>query len=90
MGQHQEIDHIKAEALSVRALFYFWLVNLYGEPYTENPQAAGVPLKLSSSVEEVSVPRVTVERVYERILDRFNGSGGFVRDGESCDHGFQN
>ena len=51
IGTPQEINHIKAEALSVRALFYFWLVNLYGEPYTENPQAAGVPLKLSSSVE---------------------------------------
>ena len=61
IGTQQEINHIKAEALSVRALLYFWLVNLYGEPYTENPQAAGVPLKLSSSVEEVSVPRVTVE-----------------------------
>lgn len=69
IGTQQEINHIKAEALSVRALFYFWLVNLYGEPYTENPRAAGVPLKLSSSVEEVSVSRATVERVYERILD---------------------
>ena len=41
VGSQQEKDQIKAEALAVRALFYFWLVNLYGEPYTENPQALG-------------------------------------------------
>lgn len=74
IGTRQEIEQIKAEALAVRALFYFWLVNLYGEPYSENPQALGIPLKLSSSVEEVNIPRATVEKVYERILADLNAS----------------
>ena len=78
VGSQQEKDQIKAEALAVRALFYFWLVNLYGEPYTENPQALGVPLKLSSSVEEVSIARSTVEKVYEQILTDLNKSAALL------------
>lgn len=74
IGTPREMDQIKAEALAVRALFYFWLVNLYGEPYTENPQAWGVPLKLSSSVDEEGALRSTVEKVYERILEDLNKS----------------
>ncbi len=78
VGSQQEKDQIKAEALAVRALFYFWLVNLYGEPYTENPQSLGVPLKLSSSVEEVSIARSTVEKVYEQILADLNKSAALL------------
>lgn len=74
IGTQREKDQIKAEALAVRALFYFWLVNLYGEPYTENPQALGVPLKLSSSVEEASIAQSSVEKVYGQILEDLNKS----------------
>ncbi|WP_081619490.1 RagB/SusD family nutrient uptake outer membrane protein [Butyricimonas synergistica] len=77
IGTQQEKNQIKAEALAVRALFYFWLVNLYGEPYTENPRALGVPLKLSSSVEETSIARTTVEKVYAQILEDLNKSAEF-------------
>lgn len=68
IGTQQEIDRVKGEALAVRALYYFRLVNLYGEPYNHNRSSLGVPLKLHSGMEEVSMERATVEKVYENIV----------------------
>ena len=33
IGTQSEREQVKAEALALRAYYYFWLVNLYGEPY---------------------------------------------------------
>lgn len=75
MGTETEREQVKAEALALRAYYYFWLVNLYGEPYNYNKTALGVPLKLVSAVdEEIGGPRETVEKVYERILTDLNAS----------------
>lgn len=68
IGTQQERDRIKAEALTVRALYYFRLVNLYGEPYNHNPNALAVPLKLQSGLEEQPLKRATVAEVYNRIV----------------------
>ena len=66
---------MKAEALALRAYYYFWLVNLYGEPYNYNKEALGVPLKLTSTVqEEVGGARNTVKEVYEQILKDLDAS----------------
>ena len=67
IGTAQDRDRVKAEALAVRAYYYFQLVNLYGEPYSHNPDAPGVPLKLNSGIEEKS-ERATVATVYDRIV----------------------
>lgn len=75
IGTEAEREKVKAEALALRAYYYFWLVNLYGEPYNYNKTALGVPLKLVSAVdEEIGGPRETVEKVYERILEDLNAS----------------
>ena len=43
IGTQSEREQVKAEALALRAYYYFWLVNLYGEPYNYNKEALGVP-----------------------------------------------
>ncbi|WP_199417109.1 RagB/SusD family nutrient uptake outer membrane protein [Chitinophaga silvatica] len=68
IGSQQEKDRVKAEALAVRALYYFRLVNLYGEPYTQNPQALSIPLKLNSGIVAGSMPQATVAEVYNRVV----------------------
>lgn len=37
-------SQLKGEALTLRALMYFYLVRLYAKPYTVSPDAPGVPL----------------------------------------------
>ena len=69
VGTQEERDMVKAEALGLRALAYYYLVNLFGEPYNANKQAPGVPLKLTGVLEENGMSRNTVEEVYAQIVD---------------------
>ena len=61
---------VTGEAYFIRAFFYFYLVNMYGQPY--NPQTAatdlGVPIKTSAEVIDVKYSRNSVEEVYNQIL----------------------
>ncbi|MDY4044186.1 MAG: RagB/SusD family nutrient uptake outer membrane protein [Marinifilaceae bacterium] len=68
IGEVEAREQVKAEALGVRAYFYFMLVNLYGEPYNHNKNALGVPLKLTSGIIENGIERNTVAEVYEQIV----------------------
>lgn len=82
IGTQAEKDRVKAEALAVRALYYFWLVNLYGEPYaisdpysgTTVPstmklkESPGVPIRREVELSEKFIPRSTVEEVYDLIV----------------------
>ncbi|MBQ6794158.1 MAG: RagB/SusD family nutrient uptake outer membrane protein [Butyricimonas sp.] len=68
IGLEADKEIIKAEALSLRALYYYMLVNLYGEPYNYNKKALGVPLKLTAGLVENGIARNTVEEVYAQIL----------------------
>ncbi|MDL2319709.1 RagB/SusD family nutrient uptake outer membrane protein [Alistipes sp. OttesenSCG-928-B03] len=68
IGTQEERDRVKAEALAMRAFHYFQLVNIYGEPYSHNKNALGVPLKLVSELNEDQLPRNTVEEVYAQIV----------------------
>lgn len=72
-GAQADKDRVKAEALAVRALLYFQLVNIYGQPYNYVKKhgikdAPGVPLKLNSSLSEDPIARATVDSVYESVI----------------------
>ena len=67
-GSVEEKEVVKAQALGLRAYYYFMLVNLYGEPYNYNKKALGVPLKLTAGLVENGIARNTVEEVYAQIL----------------------
>lgn len=68
MGDREERDQVKAEALALRGYYYFMLVNLYGQPYYYDKTSLGVPIKLTADIEENGMRRNTVEEVYEQII----------------------
>ncbi|MBS0031059.1 RagB/SusD family nutrient uptake outer membrane protein [Chitinophaga sp. 22321] len=57
----------KAEALSIRALVYFNLIRVFAKPYSENPDAEGVPLILHYN-RDLRPARNKVSEVYTQIL----------------------
>ena len=61
---------IEGEAHFLRALYYFSLVNLYAKPYSPSTAATtqGIPLKLTSYIEDRDYTCNTVQEVYEQIL----------------------
>jgi hypothetical protein len=62
-----DVDKVKAEALAIRALMYFKLVNIYAKPYTDDPGSLGVPLILK--YDPFLYPtRNTVKEVYMQIV----------------------
>ncbi|SFG27035.1 RagB/SusD family nutrient uptake outer membrane protein [Prevotella sp. KH2C16] len=67
-GTQEQRDRVKAEALAVRSLLYFQLVNIYGEPYNYNKEALGVPLKLDANLSKDGIARVTVGQVYDKVI----------------------
>lgn len=68
VGASSTRDRVKAEALAIRAMLYFQLVNIYGEPYNYNKEALGVPLKLSCELSTEGVARNTVAEAYEKVI----------------------
>lgn len=73
-GKEEARTLLAAEALALRAFWYFHLVNTYGQPYNYNPDALGVPLHLHSKVSSTSIARNTVKEVYNQILTDFKAS----------------
>ncbi len=78
-----------AEAKFMRALLYFNLVNLFGQPYNfDNGASLGVPLVLESFTGEVDLPaRATVAEVHAQIrqdlLDALEGLEANVGPGRA-------
>ncbi|HEY9551569.1 MAG TPA: RagB/SusD family nutrient uptake outer membrane protein [Prevotella sp.] len=68
LGTQESRNRVKAEALAVRSLLYFQLVNLYGQPYNYNKEAPGVPLKLNANLNKKGITRSTVAQVYENVI----------------------
>ena len=77
-------DDIKAQAYTIRGLMYFKLVNMYARPYTDNPNALGVPLILHYAPSLLPA-RDSVSKVYAQIVSDlkagFAGSPGYVNSG---------
>lgn len=70
-GPQEKKDAVRAQALAMRAYYYFNLVNLFAQPYearaaSQNGQR-GVPLILSSAVKDEFPVPATVREVYDRI-----------------------
>jgi hypothetical protein len=70
-----EYNQFRSEALTLRAMCYFDLLQLYGKPYNIGTGAnAGVPLRLTpnKSAEGNDMARSTVNEVYTQILKDLN------------------
>ncbi len=68
IGTQEEINYVKGEAYFIRALSYFNLLNLYGQPYAESTASVelGVPIRDNIGV-EVTYSRNTVQECYDFI-----------------------
>jgi len=79
LKDEQDVENkvrIEGEACFLRALYYFMLVNLYADPYVPDlaAETPGVPLKLTSYVEDKLYARSSVAEVYRQIVDDLENS----------------
>jgi hypothetical protein len=63
------LDHIKAQALTARAICYYDLVRLYGKPYDMDKTSLGVPITTTVLDASAQPTRATVEEVYTQIAN---------------------
>ena len=61
-------NYVEGQALGIRAYYHFLLVNIFGVPYSYDPNGLGVVVKLSSAVEPGGIARATVQETYDQIL----------------------
>lgn len=59
---------VKAQALALRALYHFELVNYFALPYNISPDSPGVPIKLNSALAEETPKKASVKEVYESVV----------------------
>jgi tetratricopeptide (TPR) repeat protein len=62
-------NYVKAQAYTLRAFYYFHLVNVYGVPYTSDPDGPGVPLRTTAAKENRKMTRNTVGEAYRLVVD---------------------
>lgn len=69
VGERDKVASCVAQAYTLRALCYFYLVNLYGKPYNAATAATdmGVVLRLKSEIVRDQPARNTVKEVYDQI-----------------------
>lgn len=65
------VNYVKGQAHFLRGWYYFWLTNMYGQPYEESTAATalGVPVKTSKEVMDVKFTRNTVQECYDLIVE---------------------
>lgn len=77
----QDINNLMAEALAVRALCYFDLVNVYAQPYTYNKDLLGVPVVLETKIGQPE--RDNISKVYEQIESDLTSAEKLMSDSYS-------
>ena len=62
---------VEGEARFLRAQFYFWLANVYGQPYRKESATTDlcIPLKTTEEVEDRYFSRATAEEVYGLMVE---------------------
>lgn len=77
----KDYARIRGEALFLRAAYYFWLVNIYAQPFRQEDakDEPGVPIKLTDYVEGKSYSRHSVAEVYETILTDLKEAARYLR-----------
>ena len=62
----QEVYQKYAELKTMRAIFYYYLVNTFAKTYVGNQGSLGVPLMLNPGDDKL--PRATVQQVYDQMI----------------------
>ncbi len=70
-GNETDRNFVKAEAYFTRAFVYYFILNIWGEPYQPATAASakGVPIKLTNYAEFSGLPRSSVADGYEQIIN---------------------
>jgi starch-binding outer membrane protein, SusD/RagB family len=69
------VNQMRGEALTIRALSYFSLIQLYAKPFAVDPAAPGVPLILTYDP-NFKPARATVQAIYDQIEKDLNEAFG--------------
>lgn len=87
----EQLESMKAEALTIRALVHFDLCRLYANPYTmDNGASKGVPI-VTTPLEMNALPsRNTVAEVYEQVLKDLSDALATGGLSESKNYGYVN
>lgn len=87
-GTEEDFSVHKGQALTARALMYFDLVRLYGQPYNEDKSAYGVP-NITEPLDASAQPlRATVEENYTQILADLKAAEALL--GKEAKNGYLN
>lgn len=64
------LNYVKGQAHFLRGWYYFWLTNMYGQPYRKETAETdlAVPLKTTKEVEDIKFTRNTVKECYDQIV----------------------
>lgn len=77
-GASGRMDHVIGENYYLRAFFYFTLVNIWGRPYSQDPESnMGVPLKTNTDRDNIP-PRASVADVYELIVSDLENAANLM------------
>lgn len=80
----------QGQLLTLRALFYFDLVRLYGKSYTQDKASRGVPIVISPASYNNKPARATVEEVYTQILKDLKAGQELLGANKTIDNGYIN
>lgn len=68
-GASPDMNHLLGENYFLRAMTYFYMVNIFGKPYSHGRDNLGVPLKTDFDIDIDNLPlRATVGEVYDQIV----------------------
>ena len=64
------LNYVNGQAHFLRGWYYFWLTNMYGQPYRKETAETdlAVPLKTTKEVEDIKFTRNTVKECYDQIV----------------------
>lgn len=87
-SDQSKLDNVLGQAYTLRAIFYFDLVRLYGYPYQkDNGASLGVPI-ITTVVSALDKPiRNTVAEVYTQILDDLTTAKSLLLDSKAKNNG---
>lgn len=77
VASNANVDQYKGEARCIRALAYFTLVRYFAKPYTDDPNAPGVPL-ITVYNPDLKPGREKVADVYAQIVTDLNTAYGLM------------
>ncbi len=78
-SEKTRFNHIRGQALTMRAMSHFDLVKIYGMPYTKNNGASpGVPVVTKRLDNNDKQARNTVAEVYARIIEDLEEASGLM------------